>query len=51
MWIVWVAALGASAVALIVGSASGLYLLAVAMVLLFGSQIWSVWVLIAAVTE
>jgi hypothetical protein len=51
VWIVWVIALIASAVELVMGSATGLYLLAVAMVLMFGSQVWSAWVLIAEVTE
>ena len=51
MWIVWVIALIASAVELSFGSASGLYLLAAAMVLMFGSQVWSAWVLIGEVTE
>ena len=51
VWIVWVVALVASAVELILGSANGLYLLAAAMVLMFGSQVWSAWVLIAEVTE
>jgi hypothetical protein len=51
VWIVWVIALVASAVELVLGSATGLYLLAVAMVLMFGSQVWSAWVLIAEVTE
>jgi len=50
-WIVWVLALIGSSAELIVGSATGLYLLAFAMVLMFGSQVWSVWVLIAEVTE
>ena len=45
------AALVASAVELSLGSANGLYLLAAAMVLMFGSQVWSAWVLIAEVTE
>jgi hypothetical protein len=48
---VWVAALVASAVELSLGSANGLYLLAAAMVLMFGSQVWSAWVLISEVTE
>jgi hypothetical protein len=48
---VWVVALIARSVELIVGSATGLYLLAFAMVLMFGSQVGSVWVLIAEVTE
>ena len=51
VWIVWVAALVASAVELSLGSANGLYLLAAAMVLMFGSQVWSAWVLISEVTE
>ncbi len=51
VWIVWVFALIGSSAELIVGSATGLYLLAIAMVLMFGSQVWSVWVLIAEVTE
>jgi len=51
VWIIWVIALLASAVELVIGSASGLYLLAIAMVLMFGSQVWSAWVLIAEVTE
>jgi len=51
VWIVWVIALVASAVELVLGSATGLYLLAVAMVLMFGSQVWSAWVLVAEVTE
>jgi hypothetical protein len=50
-WIAWVMALIASAAQLIAGSASGLYPLAAAMVLMFGSQVWSAWVLIAEVTE
>jgi len=51
VWIAWVIALIASAAALIAGSATGLYFLAVAMVLMFGSQVWSAWVLIAEITE
>ena len=51
VWIAWVIALIASASQLIAGSATGLYFLAVAMVLMFGSQVWSAWVLIAEVTE
>lgn len=51
VWIVWVAALVGSAVELTRGSANGLYLLAAAMVMMFGSQVWSAWVLIAEVTE
>jgi len=51
VWIVWVIALIASAMELAMGAANGLYLLAVAMVLMFGSQVWSAWVLIAEVTE
>lgn len=51
VWITWVAALVASAVELGLGSANGLYLLAAAMVLMFGSQVWSAWVLISEVTE
>jgi hypothetical protein len=51
VWIVWVAALVASALELVLGSSSGLNLLAAAMVLMMGSQVWSAWVLIAEVTE
>jgi hypothetical protein len=51
VWIVWVAALLTSAVELMLGSSTGLYLLAAAMVLMMGSQVWSAWVLIAEVTE
>jgi hypothetical protein len=35
----------------VLGLSSGLYLLAAAMVLMMGSQVWSAWVLIAEVTE
>ena len=41
----------ASSTALIAGSADGFYWLAAAMVLMFGSQVWSAWVLIAEVSE
>ena len=51
VWIVWVLALVASSAALIGGSVSGLYFLSAAMVLMFGSQVWSAWVLIAEVSE
>ncbi len=51
VWIVWVIALVSSAVELLIGSANGLYLLAAAMVLMFGSQVWSAWVLSAEVSE
>jgi hypothetical protein len=51
VWIAWVIALIASAAQLIAGSATGLYFLAAAMVLMFGSQVWSAWVLVAEVTE
>jgi modulator of FtsH protease len=51
VWIAWVIALITSAAQLIAGSASGLYYLAAAMVLMFGSQVWSAWVLVAEVTE
>jgi len=51
VWIAWVIALIASAAQVLAGSATGLYPLAVAMVLMFGSQVWSAWVLIAEVTE
>jgi signal transduction histidine kinase len=51
VWIAWVVALVSSAAELVTGSASGMYPLAVAMVLMFGSQVWSVWVLVAEVTE
>jgi hypothetical protein len=51
VWIVWVTALVASTTELIAGSASGFYLLAAAMVLMFGSQVRSALVLIAEVTE
>jgi modulator of FtsH protease len=51
VWIAWVIALIASAAELIAGSATGMYFLAAAMVLMFGSQVWSAWVLVAEVTE
>jgi len=51
VWITWVIALIASSAAIIAGSADGLNLLAAAMVLMFGSQVWSAWVLIAEVSE
>jgi len=51
LWIVWVLALVASAAQLIGGSEGGMYTLALAMVLMLGSQVWSAWVLIAEVTE
>src|SRR5437879_3744856 len=51
VWIAWVIALMASSTALIAGSADGFYWLAAAMVLMFGSQVWSAWVLIAEVSE
>jgi modulator of FtsH protease len=51
VWITWVIALIASAAQLIAGSANGMYFLAAAMVLMFGSQVWSAWVLVAEVTE
>ena len=51
VWIAWVIALMASSTALIAGSADGFYWLAAAMVLMFGSQVWSAWVLISEVTE
>ena len=51
VWIAWVIALIASAAQLIAGSATGLYVLAAAMVLMFGSQVWSAWVLVAEITE
>jgi hypothetical protein len=51
VWIVWVLALIGSSASLLVGATDGLYLLAIAMVLMFGSQVWSAWVLIAEVTE
>jgi modulator of FtsH protease len=50
VWIAWVIALIASAALLIGGSATGLYYLAGAMVLMFGSQVWNAWVLVAEVT-
>ncbi|HYK98697.1 MAG TPA: hypothetical protein VEU77_09950 [Candidatus Acidoferrales bacterium] len=51
VWLVWVFALVGSSLELIAQSANGLDLLAIAMVLMFGSQMWSAWVLIAEVTE
>ena len=51
VWIAWVVALIASSGAIIAGSRDGFYLLAAAMVLMFGSQVWSAWVLIAEVSE
>jgi modulator of FtsH protease len=51
VWIAWVSALIASAAQLIAGSATGMYFLAAAMVLMFGSQVWNAWVLVAEVTE
>ena len=42
---------GAAAVLTGLGSSTGLYLLAAAMVLMIGSQVWSAWVRIAEVTE
>ncbi len=51
LWLVWVVALVASAAQLIAGSANGMYVLAAATVLMFGSQVWSAWVRIAEVTE
>jgi modulator of FtsH protease len=51
VWIAWVIALIASSAAIIAGSADGFYLLAAAMVLMFGSQVWNAWVLIAEVSE
>ena len=51
VWIAWVMALVASAVELGLGSSSGFYWLAAAMVLMFGSQVWSAWVLIAEASE
>lgn len=51
VWIAWVTALIVSAAQLIAGSATGMYFLAGAMVLMFGSQVWSAWVLVAEVGE
>jgi modulator of FtsH protease len=51
VWIAWVIALIASAAQLIAGSVTGMYFLAAAMVLMFGSQVWNAWVLVAEVTE
>ena len=51
VWIAWVTALIASSAAIVAGSADGLPLLAAVMVLMFGSQVWSAWVLIAEVSE
>ena len=51
VWISWVAALIASSVAIIGGSSDGFNLLAAAMVLMFGSQVWSAWVLVAEISE
>jgi hypothetical protein len=51
VWIAWVIALIASAAQLIAGSAPGMYFLAAAMVLMFSSQVWSAWVLVAEVGE
>ncbi len=51
VWIAWVIGLLASAAQLIAGSATGLYFLAAAMVLMFGSQVWSAWVLVSEVSE
>lgn len=50
VWIAWVTALVASAVELGLGDINGYYWLAAAMVLMFGSQVWSAWVLIAEVS-
>ena len=49
IWLLWLATFDASAVALALGSAFGFQLLAVAILLLFGLNIWNAWVLIEEV--
>src|SRR5258707_14874443 len=51
VWIAWVIALILNAAQLLAGSSNGLYPLAAAMVLMFGSQILSAGVLFSEVTE
>lgn len=51
VWILWLVALSASAVELALGIPTGFYLLAIAMVYMFGSNVWNAWVLIAEVSH
>lgn len=48
-WSLWLAVFIASAIGLAVGSSSGLFLLALAIVSMFGLNVWNAWVLIEEV--
>ena len=48
-WLLWLATFDASAVALAIGSAIGFHLLAVAILYMFGLNVWNAWVLIEEV--
>ncbi len=49
IWLLWLATFDASAVALALGSAFGFPLLAVAILFMFGLNVWNAWVLIEEV--
>jgi modulator of FtsH protease len=49
-WVVWVAVLGLAGVALLAENLLGFSLLAFAMAVMFGSAVWSAWVLIAEIS-
>ncbi len=49
LWVLWLVTFDASAVALALGSAIGFQLLAVAILFMFGLNIWNAWVLIEEV--
>ena len=51
VWIGWLVALVAGGIAIAAGSATGFYLLAIAMVGMFLSAVWNAWVLISEIAD
>jgi hypothetical protein len=50
-WLIWLGVIITSGLTLVVGVGGGLYLLALAMLYMFASNVWNAWVLIAEVNK